>query len=1042
MKKGTYKKIVLSLLGIFLVFGSLIAPLTNKDVAHAQSNQCKYVSSKFDPSGDNLTDYTESDTYPISVLVDVENCKGKEVAVSIISDTPFFYTDTEVIEVKKLIQNEKGSRISFKFKRANDKCNGTLGLGVDCKYHYKVSLDGSSVYNSENKNAVHGVISYNDKVGGVFGKYYAWELTSSSEDFVNLRSGEVIDFWYFKLKDGKYIPASAERITEDECKKLIDGKDGYVGCAKAGTFDESLIVEGSQSGNPNLQGDCGVTSIDGFAWCFVGLAKILVDFVLGGLVAIAGKFFDLVFSISIDSRAYGGGGNTIQFLKDAWTLLRDFVNLGLILTLLFISIQQIISTSSDIIKKSLPKVILVGFLVNFSFFFGTVIVDSTNVLARLFYTNDAICVTQDGAPIDPATGKPECKGTISEALASKLQPQAIIAQSSNALLEMGQSQVSPGLYFLIIAISGFCLWKIFKVFFKVGMLFLGRIVQIWIHLIISPLAFLNEALPKGWQIKGAGDGMWGWAKKLFENAFIAPMFMFFLYLIFIALSGLELAFDFQKTDGTFASLIGLILPVIALTMILDASVDYTKEHAGKIANQLADMATKAIGAIAGTGLALGGLATGGLIVKQGGKLLSGAGRRLVAQEGKGNNALSRWGNSKLAGIGGRLNDYSKKLPDKKFDPRGSKWGKAVAGATGFDMSSYKDESNKALGYLGLKPSTSFKERQEKKLDDKEADIKRRQINEKTNKMDSELASESEKRKTALEKELLTEFGKQQGNTPEFLQYQQAMKRAGKSENEILEGWKNAPQNKEAFDKFKGDFEKIYKERISGSVDLFDASNRDAYEKAAKAYNKEVEQKFVEIEFLRRRENKKNKKVAEQVEKEEMSQERQKSKLVDIEESLKDLTDAIKNNTKTTKDASDNTTNSFQKFYDDHFKKQNDENAVRSKDEKWSDKKVENKAFNDAYSEFVKNISEVIRGLTSSIETASGTMKADLEERKVQAEQIKEEISKAKTSYDKKEDDRGKAEEALRKSKERLDKIREGSSDKKPDKKDDKGDDKK
>lgn len=820
--------------------------LSREDVTAGSSQNCsiiraKIVPANYDPnSNKEYVDLFLNDTKnrPVEIQVQTSGCSGKKLYVEI--NHRGGQNIDKTFKDNGLVLNSNSSLTKFNLKAGGDTCD-PFKVGSNCKVSFRAIVEIDPL--NKSKDVVYDSIG--DKINGVLHyetnsdwKNIVWSFVKAEE----IAGGVVEVFWYWENADGVWF--NSQKSTKEDCEKQRDNatnsKKPPSECRQDPPADK--IADGSQAGEPVITDTCDMLGgFTGVGWCFANLVEMLVNVVMGTLVGISGSFFDLAFDYSISSESYGGRGNELSFLKDSWTLIRDLANLGFIFVLLYMSIQQIISSGKSSVKKDLPKLVIVAIFINFSFFIGSFIVDLSNVLARAFFTNDTICVTT-------SSDKP-CEGTLSEGLSYALRPQEIIKQSGASLSSAGYEKISPGLSILISLISGFMLWKIFKAFFSAGFLFLGRIVQIWIVLIVSPLAFLNEAL-SGKKIPNGGmaQNVKSWAMGLLENAMVAPLFIMMLYLVFISLQKINLAFAFTETQGMFASLIGLFIPVYAITLVIEKIVSQSKSMAGTFANSVSGIVQKIGGAVIGGGLALTGLGFGAAMTKGGGKLLGNLGQKMINREGKGNNFASRWTNSKLANLGGKINQYSKDLPNKKFDPRNSAWGKAVAGATGVNIGSYSKETNQTLGYLGLKPGTSFKERDEARNKKKEDDIKRRKVIETTDKMDYELAAEYAKRNNDLESNTLSEFIKKQGNVAEFERYQQTMRRAGKTDKEIRDGWINSLQNKDAFAEFKAGFEDEYKKMVSGSVELFEASSREAFTKAAKKRNEEIEKAFVDKEM--------------------------------------------------------------------------------------------------------------------------------------------------------------------------------------------------
>lgn len=1058
---------------------------------------------------------TDPVTQEVQIKVLTENCQGKSVHINLYENAGT--SPIKSFESNALTINQSPSITNFFIRPGDEGCRGNRG-GSDCRIHFEVVVKIDSTKNVK-------YTSLNDKIGGRLD--YEDNGNGKNDPFIFLRateeSGSTLSrTWYWQSIDGVWF--NSQKTTEEECRQIRNNATNSnrdVDCTQ--NPDADKIADGSQAGQPVTTDVCSITNgFTGIGWCFANLIELLVTEVIGGLVGIAAKFFDMTFEYSISSESYGGRGNDISFIKDSWTLIRDLANLGFIFVLLFLSIQQIVSPKKTDVKKDLPKIIIIAIFINFSFFIGSFIVDVSNVLARAFFNNDTICVDSGN------NGR--CSGSLSEGLAFSLKPQQIIKSSADALSSNGYEKISPGLSIIISLFSGFMLWKIFKAFFTAGFLFLGRIVQIWIMLIISPLAFLNDAIPGKTKVPSnkMANGVSGWASELLKNAMVAPLFMIMIYLVFISLQKLNLAFAFTETDGLFASLIGLFIPVYAITMVIEKIVSYSQDLAGGFAKSTSDLVKKIGGTVLGGGLALGGLAFGGAMVKGGGKILGKLGQGMVNREGKGSNAISRWGNSKLASFGGKINQYSKDLPDKKFDPRGSTWAKKVAGATGVDMNSLSKETNQYLGYVGLKPGTSFKQRQEDELKDKEADIKRRKINEKTEKMDSELAAEYNARIKKMQDEILKEDSKSGKLGDEYQKAKEEAQKIGK-DAPVYEKWKDEYLKQNYATEVKS-----YIEKNSKSEDLFKAKTREEYEKAAKKYNEKIEDKFVEkemrkvfggkdkdetrenlkndnkkgtgardvasvtgatagagfaaaafgaaatggatlataglssamayedrqssLEFIRRRENKKDSatekkraKFDEDISKQELKNIALDSELERLENSIKILSSELKNNTTEIKDSS-NKTIKFGEVFEKKIAEQNkkfEETLAGKTDEqkkeaiKKNANKAEQTALHEAIKEMDKQISDSILSLTEKLKESSDAEKAVLEQRISELKSKRSTFDNELSGYSSKIDKWDKIRSAKEKGEGRINKLQEerkklgASEEKKEDKKDDK-----
>ena len=134
---------------------------------------------------------------------------------------------------------------------------------------------------------------------------------------------------------------------------------------------------------------------------------------------------------------------------------------------------------------------------------------------------------------------------------------------------------------------------------------------------------------------------WGsWSERLISVAFMAPIFMFFLYFIFLLL-GKSMFTNAITTEGTLATLLNLIIPAaVVLTLLLKAT-EFAKKGSGQF-GEMVMSAAKVTGALAVGGTALGvagvGRATVGSFLKgastgdTAANRMVGAGARIAAQK--------------------------------------------------------------------------------------------------------------------------------------------------------------------------------------------------------------------------------------------------------------------------------------------------------------------------------------------------------------------------------------------------------------------------
>lgn len=360
----------------------------------------------------------------------------------------------------------------------------------------------------------------------------------------------------------------------------------------ATSTDPTIDTSYSNNYEDRLQ-NCNVTSGQGFAACFVNLAFYVVLTPSGWLASVAGEIFDYFVQYSLDSNSYTGNGN---FIERGWSILRDIGNVLFIFALLYIAISHILQAGTSGTKKLLASLIIAALMINFSLFFSRVIIDGGNILARAFYNN--IEVQND----DNLQYK-----TISQGIVAHVNPQRILSTDifnpkydSNPANE---GKISNGYAFTIIMMAAAVNIILAITFFSVALLFVGRVVGLWFLMIFSPLALASTAVPNsGKMFKGFSFS--GWLDQILSLSFMAPVFLFFLFLLIMFLQVIFQTNVPIENQTTIQQLMGVGIPFILVIFILN--------KAKSVANTMAGEAGEAVKSVAGK-IANFGLGAAGLV---------------------------------------------------------------------------------------------------------------------------------------------------------------------------------------------------------------------------------------------------------------------------------------------------------------------------------------------------------------------------------------------------------------------------------------------
>jgi hypothetical protein len=467
----------------------------------------------------------------------------------------------------------------------------------------------------------------------------------------------------------------------------------------------NMVMAGTAQTNNDFLGSVSCVPFSS-NFSVVGCVAILAYYGLytvSALVAHGAEIFlDTFFYLSISDIPYRS-----DFVSAGWGIVRDICNMFFIIGLLYIAIRTILGLGHDN-KKMIAGVVVMALLINFSMFFTNVIIDSSNVLAHVFYNKTNVTINGQ-----VQTG-PGGQKSIADAIITQVNPQQLINPDIVAHLgdqdthnwwdSVGGYLAAGGVGGVAAAvIGGVALWPvavgigvgviihnvfaagdqqlaayilllsllgalvnimIIYVYLSIGLLFLARIVSLLFALILSPLAFVSYFFPGMKSLSYIG---WDkWSKQVVELAFLAPIIAFFLYVITkmgeIAKLGATVAGQDKSTGFTKVFLI--IIPIAFIIALLLTA----KKVATKLAGQMGEIVNK-IGALA-TGLEIGAVAA--------------VGRRTLGRVGSAaanSGLVKRW---EAAGYGGgAARRLFESMGKGSMDIRGIKVAGKSLGETGF-----------------------------------------------------------------------------------------------------------------------------------------------------------------------------------------------------------------------------------------------------------------------------------------------------------------------------------------------------------------------
>lgn len=253
--------------------------------------------------------------------------------------------------------------------------------------------------------------------------------------------------------------------------------------------------------------------IDVIALTLAGIIQIIT----GGI----GKIILLIIEmIVIPVLGYNGFYNS-HITNLGWSLVRDVVNMFVVVVLMVIAIMTIVGHSKANWTQQLPRLFIAIVLVNFSKLVCGFLIDVSQVIMFTFVN----------AIVSIAAGNFAAMFSLN----SFGQLNADFIDKINATgIGLGAFQFLMGAYLQFVVTLG-----ILGVMFLLAIAFVWRIVVLWILIIMSPLAFFLGGIKD--VFGAAGKGYEEWWSKFTSALTFGPVMVFFLWLALAASSGSNLA---------------------------------------------------------------------------------------------------------------------------------------------------------------------------------------------------------------------------------------------------------------------------------------------------------------------------------------------------------------------------------------------------------------------------------------------------------------------------------------------------------------------
>ncbi len=307
-----------------------------------------------------------------------------------------------------------------------------------------------------------------------------------------------------------------------------------------------------------------------FLWLIVFLAEGVLAIGIALLSGVIG--FTLKGAVSLTNPAKN------EIINIGWTLIRDFVNIGFILGLVYIGLATALRIAGFELKKVFPWFLIMALLINFTPVICGVVVDAANMVTKFFL----------------------------EAMANWTLLGEVFKLHMTGIGDLfGGLGWVPVAKFAFLIAFGFAAGFVLLIF---AVLLLLRAVVIPILVIFSPLAFLAYIFPR------TRSYFTQWWNQLLQWSFIGAIGGFFLYLSRLALrQQADFSFAIPTEDPALGTFMEQIAPYFMAVAFLMVGLFITLKSSAMGANMVTGFAKK----------------QGMKALKWGGKAMGGAGAATV-----------------------------------------------------------------------------------------------------------------------------------------------------------------------------------------------------------------------------------------------------------------------------------------------------------------------------------------------------------------------------------------------------------------------------
>ncbi|MCD6500676.1 hypothetical protein J7K42_01515 [bacterium] len=255
----------------------------------------------------------------------------------------------------------------------------------------------------------------------------------------------------------------------------------------------------AQFGVLDLLGTAGKGAL-WFAQALLGLFLQFILLIAQGVLAIGIALLSGVINFTLSGAVSLTSPDKNEIIRVGWTLVRDFVNIGFILGLIYIGLATALRIAGFELKKVFPWFLIMALLINFTPVICGVVVDAANIVMKFFL------------------GAMANWSLLGEVFSSNISALGDLFTTLSWV---------PVAKFVFLIVFGFAAGFVLLVF---AILLLLRAIIIPLLVILSPFAFLSYIFPYTKRL------IWDrWWSQFLQWSFIGAIGGFFLYLSRLAL---------------------------------------------------------------------------------------------------------------------------------------------------------------------------------------------------------------------------------------------------------------------------------------------------------------------------------------------------------------------------------------------------------------------------------------------------------------------------------------------------------------------------